>query len=394
MNKLFFRCKKCLLPSTKPDLHFDEKGVCMACKYTDHYKSIDWNKRKEKLFELIEKSKKNNPKLNEYKYDCTIAVSGGKDSTYQTYLITKKVGLKPLLITFEPSYPTALGKKNLENLVNKFGCDLIQLKKSPTYNKLARIAFDIVGDHEWPNHVGIYCWPVRMANDFNIPLTFYGEPNGIIGLGRWESFMDSSDQEINRSVIEQYIGMNGYRITDIMQYDKSIKAQDVIPYVYPKKEELKTDIKAIQLGHFFPWDFKKNIEIIKEYGWQTSETNTEHSFTNFEDLDCGFMPMHQYFKFIKYGFGRATDHASYEIRQGRMNRKEAKDLIIEYDGKLPRKYFKEFLKFLNITEDHFFKTRDRFTNPVLFKKGENNNYMRGNDDNLFLQKFWFESFEV
>ena len=213
-------------------------------------------------------------------------------------------------------------------------------------------------------------------------------------MGRWESFMDSSDQEINRSVIEQYIGMNGYRITDIMQYDKSIKAQDVIPYVYPKKEELKTDIKAIQLGHFFPWDFKKNIEIIKEYGWQTSETNTEHSFTNFEDLDCGFMPMHQYFKFIKYGFGRATDHASYEIRQGRMNRKEAKDLIIEYDGKLPRKYFKEFLEFLNITEDHFFKTRDRFTNPVLFKKDENNNYMRGNDDNLFLQKFWFESFEV
>ena len=53
MNKLFFRCKNCLFPSTKPDLHFDEKGVCMACKYVKHYKSIDWKKRKEDFLKLI-----------------------------------------------------------------------------------------------------------------------------------------------------------------------------------------------------------------------------------------------------------------------------------------------------------------------------------------------------
>ena len=106
------------------------------------------------------------------------------------------------------------------------------------------------------------------------------------------------------------------------------------------------------------------------------------------------MPMHQYFKFIKYGYGRATDHACYEIRQGRMTKKQAKEWIIEYDGKIPRKKFQEFLKFLNIDEEYFFNTVDRFTNPLLFKKNNNNSYLRDGDENLVLEKNWFDSFEI
>ena len=55
MDKLFYRCKKCLFPSTKPDLHFDEKIICMACKYVDYYKKIDWQKREKEFFKLIDK---------------------------------------------------------------------------------------------------------------------------------------------------------------------------------------------------------------------------------------------------------------------------------------------------------------------------------------------------
>ena len=390
MNKLFFRCKNCLFPSTKPDLQFDEKGICMACKFTEHYNSIDWNKREKQFYSLIDKFKNKDDQM----YDCTIPVSGGKDSTYQTYLLTKKAGLKPLLLSFEPSYPTEIGKTNLKNLVDTFGCDLIQLKKSPTYRKLARIGFDIVGDHEWPNHVGIHCWPVRMANKFNIPLTFYGEPRGTIGLGRWESLIEEGGDEWQRSDVEQYVGMNGYRLNDIMEYDKSIKTKDVIPYIYPASEELKTDIKCYTLGHFFKWEFRENIKIIKNFGWKEDTSNTEGTFTNFEDLDCGFVPIHHYFKFIKYGYGRATDHACYEIRQGRMTKKQAKELIIEYEGKIPIKYFKEFLEFLNITEKYFLTKRDHFANPILFKKDDSNNYLYSNDNNLLVNKIWLESFNV
>ena len=176
------------------------------------------------------------------------------------------------------------------------------------------------------------------------------------------------------------------------QHDKSITAKDVIPYTYPN--DLKFDIKGYDLGHFFKWDFQRNIEIIKNYGWKELDTNVEGTFVNYEDLDCGFMPIHQYFKFIKYGYGRATDHACYEIRQGRMSHKQAKELIIEYDGKVPRRYFKEFLEFLDISEEHFFSTVDRFANPLLFKKDNKKNYMRDNNQNLILEKIWYNSFNL
>jgi len=391
MKKAFFRCKKCLFPNTKPDLHFDKDGICVACKYTNlHDKEIDWDKKLKEFLELAKNLKEN----RNGNYDCIIPVSGGKDSTYQTYLITQIGKLKPLLVSFEPSYPTDIGKQNLQNLVKTFNCDLMQLKKSPeVYRKIAKIGFDLIGDHEWPNHVGIYTWPIQMGLKMNVSSIFYGESQGLIGQGRWGKLISLS--KIDREWVEEYSGMVGLRLNDILQLDKTLSKEDVVPYAFPSEKLLKEkNITPYFAGNFFKWDVQKIIPLIKKFGWNPSDIRVEGDYGNFEDLDCGFMPIHQYFKFIKYGYARATDHASYELRHNRITKKEAKEKIIEFEGKLPKKYFKEFLKFLDINENHFFKTRDRFSNPVLFKKDEKNNFMRGNDDNLLLKDLWYESFNA
>jgi hypothetical protein len=388
--KNFFRCGKCYLPNTKPDLHFDKEGICGACHYQDYYDNLDWNVRKNDFDRLINKNFSRNSKQNN-NYDCIVAVSGGKDSTYQTHLV-KEAGLKPLLLNFEPSFPTELGKKNLKHLVETYECDLIQIKKSPVYRKLCRIGFDLIGDHEWPNHVGIYCWPISMADKLNIPVTFYGEPRGMIGLGRHDSSIKKGAEVIDRSIVEQFVGMNGLRISDIIDYDPSITLKDVIPYTYPRN--LKTEIKAYNLGHYFKWDFDKNVEIIKKKGWESLGSPVEGTWVDFEDLDCGFMSMHQYYKFIKYGFGRATDHAGYALRQKKITKKQAKELIIAHDGKRPKKYFKEFLEFLKIDEEYFIKNRNKFTNHFLFKKDDNKNeFLCDHNQNLILEDIWYKSFD-
>ena len=68
-------CSKCLFPETKPDLFFNEAGVCSACQASDQKnKNIDWELRKHDFESIINHFKK---KGNERGYDCLIPVSGG-----------------------------------------------------------------------------------------------------------------------------------------------------------------------------------------------------------------------------------------------------------------------------------------------------------------------------
>jgi len=387
-DKSFFRCNKCLLPNTKPDLFFDENGVCFACKYTDYYEQIDWDQRRGEIDVIVDER----CKVNNSDYDCLIAVSGGKDSTYQVHLVTQVLGLKPLLVSFEPSFPTKVGRQNLQNMVDAYNCDLLQMRKSPTYQKLSRIAFNVVGDHEWPNHVGIYCWPMQVAIKYDIPLIFYGEGGGLIGLGDWDVI--ANQKETTREFLDEYAGMNGYRLSDMLDLDRTINKKDVIPYVYPDREQLiKLGLKAYNLGYFFHWDVKKNIDVISEKGWVPNGSPVEGTFTNFEDIDCGFMPYHQYGKFIKYGYGRATDHASYEIRHGRMTKKEAVGYIQECEWRHPQKYYQEYLEFLGIDEATYFSVLDRYVNPILFERDSRNKITRIDGGSIKPEKIWYDSFK-
>jgi len=131
------------MPNTKPDLHFDENGICDACRtQDDKNQNIDWSQREGEFLSLVKQYKSNED------YDCIIGVSGGKDSTYQVLKVLE-MGLNPLCVCFEPTIPTEVGRKNLENL-NNLGVDLIHVKRNPiVYKKLAKNAFIRTGDNEW-----------------------------------------------------------------------------------------------------------------------------------------------------------------------------------------------------------------------------------------------------
>lgn len=143
-------CTSCVMPDTKPDLHFDEHGVCDACRSQKSKDTeIDWEVRKQEFLEVVSKNKKNP------NYDCIIGVSGGKDSTFQVQSVLD-MGLNPLCVCFEPTIPTQIGRQNLANL-NALGVDLIHIKRNPkVYKAMIKEAMKRVGDCEWPNHLGIF----------------------------------------------------------------------------------------------------------------------------------------------------------------------------------------------------------------------------------------------
>ena len=359
------------MPNTKPDLFFDDRGICDACQSVELKVAVDWNARRKEFEKLIEKFRNKNGT----NYDCIIPVSGGKDSHFQTYVVKKVYGLNPLLVTFEATKRNALGRKNLDNIKKAFGVDLLVFEKNPiVYKKLCLEAFRRVGDHEWPNHLGIFTFPVRVAVKFNIPLIIWGENSQLEYGGPKTAIMKKA---LNKRWLEEFGGLLGQRVDDMIGVD-GITKQDLISYTYPSETELKrVGILGIFLGYYFKWDARSQVELVKKYGFSVKEDGpVEGTYTNYENLDDNLIAIHDYLKFVKFGFGRATDHACLDIRNGRIDRNEAVRLVKKYDGKFPKKAIKEFLEYFGMNRNEFNRIVNLFTNLALFMTDSKGNLIR------------------
>ena len=149
---------------------------------------------------------------------------------------------------------------------------------------------------------------------------------------------------------------------------------DLKPYLYPTDEEIReVGVTGVFLGSYIKWDIFKQLELVKTLGFSENEENKEGTYNKWENLDVYFTVFHDYFKFLKYGFGRTTDHVSIEIRYGRMTREKGIELVKEYEGKIPRRFLKEFLEAAEISEKKFYEICDKFTNKELFQTDQNVN---------------------
>ena len=373
-------CKNCLYPDTKPQLEFNNNGICSACTNNKLKETIDWNKKGNELKQILEKNKSKDGST----YDCIIPVSGGKDSTYQTYVIKEEFGLNPLVVNFHPLDQTDIGRKNLENL-KKLGVDCIEFSPNPKiYLKLAKYGLTELGDFQWPEHLGIFTIPVQIAVKYKIPLIIWGE-NPQLEYGQ------PTDIENETILDRQWTEKNGGFFLDKIKPQDMTKygfcISDLKPYLYPSDDEIKeVGVTGIFLGTYIKWDIFKQLELVKKLGFTENEEIKEGTYDKWENLDVYFTVFHDYFKFLKYGFGRTTDHVSIEIRYGRMNREKAIKLIKKYEGKIPTRYLKEFLNAANITMNEFEAICDKFTNKELFQTDQEANLLKDKDGNLSLKK--------
>lgn len=372
-------CSKCLFPETKPDLSFNEDGVCSACVAAEEKdKGIDWVQREKEFHEIINYYRR---PQGDFGYDCLIPVSGGKDSTYQAYFMKEVCGMNPLCVCFETTAVTEVGQKNLDNL-SKMGMDVIHFKKnSEVYKKMVIESFKRVGDEMWPNHIGIFTIPVLIAVKFNIPLIVWGE-NSQQEYGG-PNIDSVKNRVLNRKWLEEFGGLLGNRIQDMIGIN-GITEKELTPYFYPSDEEIETvGVTGIFLGSYFFWDARKQLEIVKNYGFTVKEDGpTEGTYTNYENIDEKLVSLHDYLKYVKYGFGRATDHACIDIRNGRLTREEGLELVKNYDGKYPMYGISEFINYSGMSKNEIDTIIDSFTNPILFKQDEAGNFLRDQNENL------------
>ncbi|MDB4623046.1 N-acetyl sugar amidotransferase [bacterium] len=353
-------CKRCLYPSTKPDLWFRD-GICGACHSFEDRTSYDWANGADVLRQIISENKINP------KYDCIVPVSGGKDSTYQAWKLLKE-GYNPLCVTAPTDQLTSLGRQNIENL-KKLGCDYVEISVNPAVRqKINRYGFFNVGDIQWPEHLLIYTIPVHAAVLFKIPIIVWGEcPQREYGSGKPE---DASLKYFDRRVLEEYGSLNGLRVSDLLMID-GVDEKDLYFYEYPSSDLVEeVGVKGLYLDNYFPWNGIANVTIAQSVGFQTYKNPILGTIANYENLDNYVHGIHDYLKYLKFGFSRATDVAGNLIRRNLLSRTDAIELVKQNDGLFPSYYMdktlQEILDVYSITMDEFLEQCDEYTNYDLF----------------------------
>jgi len=353
------------MPDTRPGIRFTEEGICHPCRHYEERKNVDWHKRWEELEKLADKYRGCNGSY----YDCINTVSAGKDSYFQTYILKEKLGMNPLLVMVDNFSWTETGKQNWKNLLKEFGVDAHVMSLNPQVcKKMFRIALEKLGSPTWYFDRAIYAYPLQIAVRLGIPLIIYGENTNYEyggSLGEKESY--SAINQIKNDVVKP-VDWDFW-----LEADKTLSMKDFNPAIHPSTEEIKkANLESIYLSYFVPWSGYKNMEFARTRGFKTlddtGEWKREGFLEQYGQIDTVGYLTHTWFKFPKYGHQRVTEVASLWIREGRMTRDEAVKLVNEEDYKLDRKMLKDFLDFIEYSEEDFWKVVDKFANRNIVEK--------------------------
>jgi N-acetyl sugar amidotransferase len=354
-------CKCCCYPMIAVYLTMEEGGLCSGCRINIGQKQqIDWQERETWLREILDENRSRDGS----NYDCIIPVSGGKDSYFQIHKI-KEFGLRPLLITYHGNNYTKTGMENLVNMREAFGCDHIFFTPSiRVLESMNRLGFRIQGDMNWHAHCGIFTYPVQMAVKLNIPLLIWGE-YGPADLGGQLSLNDLV--EMNARIRKEH-ALRGFDWYDFIEDEEKLTGQDLLWAKYPADQELqRVAVRQIHLGNFVHWDANVHGKMVMEkYGFKENEVPFDRTYRRMSNLDdMHENGLHDYLKYLKFGYGRCTDHVCKDIRSGKLSRPEAIELIRKYDAVKPSDLAR-WLKYTGMSEEEFDCTADTFRDPRIW----------------------------
>ncbi len=355
-------CKKCLMPDTRPGLTFNDQGVCAACINYEKLQATDWKHRWEDLKKLCDKYRG----CNGNGYDCAIAISGGKDSHFQTYIMKEKMKMNPLLLTVGNVDWTETGLKNFNNISDAFGCDIISFQPNfKVSRKIFKKAFEELGSPTWYVDALIYSFPLRMCIKFGIKLLVYGEDINYTYGGEHNEETASALMQPYNDVVKP--------VWDIWFKDGTITEKDLESAKMPSLEEVKSaGLDPIYLSYFVPWSSVHNYEVAKRWGFRHlgHEYEREGSIDNYDQIDSIPYLLNPYIKYLKFGHSVATDNASRWIRYGLKTREEMISLVEEVDKKLDQGIVDKFCEFTGLPHPEFWIIMDKWYNKDLFEQDQ------------------------
>ena len=365
-------CTRCVYPGiSAAPMEFDADGVCMGCRMSEVKNAItadEWTRRGALLREIAESYRCHDGS----RYDCVIPVSGGKDSYFQVHVVTQELGLNPLLVTYNGNNYTEVGWRNVHRMKEVFNVDHIFF--SPGVDlliKLNRLGLEIMGDMNWHAHVGITTLPIRIAVQHKVPLLFWGEHGYLDLCGQFS--MDDFPEMSYRDRLEHFA--RGYE-WNYMVGREGITARQMLAYRYPSDQELfDLNLRGIYLGNYLHWEANDHLKLVVErYGFEVSDEPFDRTYRTMSNLDdMHENGVHDYLKYIKFGYGRATDHVCKDIRAGLMDREQGIAMVRRYDHVKPRD-LQRWLRYTGMDEATFDRIADTFRDIRVWRRDGNEWY--------------------
>lgn len=337
-------CKRCLYPENHPlGITFDQEGVCSGCRVHEEKYTLDWAARFQRLRKLVEGYKR-----TAYPgYDCIVPVSGARDSYFIVHTVKKVLGMNPLLVGYNAHYNTHMGIRNLAYLRTIFDCDYNEMIVAPqTVQRISRETMRKMASFHWHVLAGQTVWPVQVAVRLKIPLIIWGAHQGVDQVGMYSH---EDEVEMSRKYRCDH-DLMGVEAEDLVGLTENLREDEVRPYIYPSNREVsKVGVRGIYLGNYIPWDSKRQHEdMIEAYGYETMRL--QRTFDTYNDVGCQhYSGYHDLIKFQKWGYGKALDHACRELRWGRLTRREAAEIVMQYQDVFPKDK-KALLNWIGLSE--------------------------------------------
>ena len=380
-------CKKCIISNQRPSstvefkndidekkqvINFNDQGICSACTYNEEKQTnINWNIREDKLIELLDRFRS-----KDGSYDIIVPGSGGKDSAFTAHILKYKYGMNPLTVTWSPHLYTDIGWKNMQEWMHTGGLDnILYTPNGILHREMTKTAFHNLCHPFQPFIVGQRIIGPAMAKKFGVKLVMYGENQAEYGNAIEENTNPIMNMDFFSSNNVLNMKFGGVKMKDYLDSGK-YKKEDFLPYIAPEKKNLTdSGIEVHYLGYYIKWDPQECYYYsVENTGFTANPMRTEGTYSKYSSIDDKIDPFHYYTTLIKFGIGRCTYDAAQEVRNGKITRDEAVYLVNKYDTEFPKIYFKEFLNYIETSEEEFHKTIDSFRSPHIWGKDQLGNW--------------------
>ncbi len=342
-------CRRCLYTDRHPfGLFFDETGLCTGCITHEAKHTLDWENR----FHLLQEKTSNalRKKSSEY-YDCILPVRGTPEHFFVVDVVKNRLGLNPLVVSYNSQFNSRIGIQNLDRLRDVFDVDILIYTSNPfTYRKLIRESLVRMDSIRWPYIAGETSFPVYTAVERSIPLVIwpYHQATEQVGMHSYEE-----EPEMSRRSRASF-DLLGIEPDEMIATETTVTEKDVHDLLYPANHMLdRHGITGIYLSNYLPWDTRRfSEEMVKRCGALAGKnTRTFDTYERIDDMT--YMSIHDVLKYAKLGYSRVTDSLCREIRFGRITKDDARQVEAYYQGHGPGSGLDIFLEWLGMTREAF-----------------------------------------